>query len=186
MPSCDNEPTLLAIPLSLTMGWTNSPPTFCAVSKTAADLANNCIADDTPLPAHCMEPMAFTYDAWANTLQHGQSAINTLGDLLVPTSGDPLVPAGQSAGSMLRDPLVPTLGDLLVPAIGDPLVSTLGAPVPHPGDLLVSTSGDPLVSTNTGDPLVPTSGDLLVSTRQSASTMLGALMLPPCHPAPNL
>ena len=28
MPSYDNEPPLLAIPLSLTMGWTNSLPTF--------------------------------------------------------------------------------------------------------------------------------------------------------------
>ena len=28
MPSYENETQLLAIPLSLTMGWTNSPPTF--------------------------------------------------------------------------------------------------------------------------------------------------------------
>ena len=145
MPSYDNEPPLLAIPLSLTMGWTNSPPTFCAVSETAADLANNCIADDTPLLTHHMEPMASVHDAWANTLQHRQSTINMLGDPLVPTSGDPLVPT-----------------------TGDPLVSMLGAPVPHPGDLLVPTLGDPLVSTG-----------------QSTSTMLGALVLPPCHLAPS-
>ena len=144
MPSYDNETPLLAIPLSLTMGWTNLPPTFCAVSETAADLANDCIAQDAPLPTNCMEPMASVHDAWAsssqplgqstnimlhnrqsavNMLQHRQSAVNTLRDLLVPTLGDLLVPAGQSASSMLgaivlhpRDPLAPTLVDLLVPA----------------------------------------------------------------------
>ena len=31
-----------------------------------------------------------------NMLQHRQSAINMLGDLLVPTSGDPLVPLGRA------------------------------------------------------------------------------------------
>ena len=40
MPCYDGEPQLAAIPLSLTMGWTKSPPTFSATSETAADLAN--------------------------------------------------------------------------------------------------------------------------------------------------
>ena len=40
MPTHPNEPQLIAIPLSCTMGWVNSPPTFCAASKTIADLAN--------------------------------------------------------------------------------------------------------------------------------------------------
>ena len=40
MPCYDGEPQLAAIPLSLTMGWTKSPPTFSTASKMAADLAN--------------------------------------------------------------------------------------------------------------------------------------------------
>ena len=202
MPSYDNEPPLLAIPLSLTMGWTNSPPTFCAVSETTADLANDYIAAETPLPTDHMEPMASTHDAWANTMiQLGQSAVTMLRDPLVPTSGDPLAPTtGDPLVSTLGapmphpgDPLVPTTSrDPLVSTMGDPLVSTLRVPVPHPGDPLVTTMGDPLVSTlgvlapHPGDPLVPTMGDLLVSTDQSTSAMLGVLVLPPCRLAPNL
>ena len=182
MPHYDNETQLIAVPLSLTMGWTNSPPTFCAASETAANLANDCLAQ-APLLPHRMEPMASSHDAWAlssqplgpstditllnrqsavNTLQHGQSTINmlqnrqsaiiTLGDPLVPNSGDPMVPTRQSAGPMLGAIVLPsrhstsnTLRNLMVP--------------------------------NLGNPLVPTS--------QSTGPMLRALMLPPCHLAPE-
>jgi hypothetical protein len=34
------EPQLIAIPLTLPMGWVELPPIFCAVTKTAADLTN--------------------------------------------------------------------------------------------------------------------------------------------------
>jgi hypothetical protein len=40
LPTQPGKPTLIAIPLSLPMGWVESPPTFCAVTKTVADLAN--------------------------------------------------------------------------------------------------------------------------------------------------
>lgn len=40
LPTRPGEPTLLAIPLSLPMGWIESPPAFCAVTETVADLAN--------------------------------------------------------------------------------------------------------------------------------------------------
>ena len=40
LPTRPGEPTLLAIPLSLPMGWIESPPAFCAVTETIADLAN--------------------------------------------------------------------------------------------------------------------------------------------------
>lgn len=40
LPSSEGEPPLVAIPLSLPMGWVESPPTFCAATETAADLAN--------------------------------------------------------------------------------------------------------------------------------------------------
>ncbi len=61
MPRYDNEPPLVAIPLVCTMGWTNSPPSFCALTETIADRANRRVADGTTavphkLDEHC-EPM---------------------------------------------------------------------------------------------------------------------------------
>ena len=40
LPTYEGEEPMVAIPLVLTMGWTESPPTFCSASETIADLAN--------------------------------------------------------------------------------------------------------------------------------------------------
>ncbi len=40
LPRCEEEERLVATPLSCTVGWTKSPPTFCTMSETAADVAN--------------------------------------------------------------------------------------------------------------------------------------------------
>ena len=40
LPSRPGEDPLIAIPLVLPMGWVESPPTFCAVTETVADIAN--------------------------------------------------------------------------------------------------------------------------------------------------
>lgn len=40
IPSVPGEPDLIALPLALPMGWTQSPPAFCAVTETIADIAN--------------------------------------------------------------------------------------------------------------------------------------------------
>ena len=41
LPTYPGEPQLIAIPLVCTMGWQNSPPTFCSASETVADIANS-------------------------------------------------------------------------------------------------------------------------------------------------
>ena len=41
MPQYAGEPQLVAIPMSSTMGWTQSPPTFSTMSETIADLTNS-------------------------------------------------------------------------------------------------------------------------------------------------
>jgi hypothetical protein len=46
------------------MGWTNSPPTFCAASETAADMANATLHQGVA-PAHRLEALASTHDNWA-------------------------------------------------------------------------------------------------------------------------
>ena len=40
MPQYEGEPPLVAIPIALPMGWVESPPSFCAMTETIADLAN--------------------------------------------------------------------------------------------------------------------------------------------------
>jgi hypothetical protein len=40
LPSRPGEEPLIAIPLMLPMGWVESPPAFCAVTETVADIAN--------------------------------------------------------------------------------------------------------------------------------------------------
>ena len=63
MPKYDGEPQLVAVPLSLTMGWVPSLPTFCTASETAADIANASLLRRTLLP-HCPEDAASTHDCW--------------------------------------------------------------------------------------------------------------------------
>ena len=63
MPRYDGEEQLIAVPLAQTMGWTNSPPTFCAASETAADLANANLYRRT-VPPHRLEHLASAHDVW--------------------------------------------------------------------------------------------------------------------------
>ena len=65
MPHYDGEPQLAAVPLSLTMGWTKSPPTFSAASEMATDLANAQLTTRrNHLPCHHLEYLASVHDNW--------------------------------------------------------------------------------------------------------------------------
>jgi hypothetical protein len=47
---------LIAIPLSLPMGWTLSPPYFCAYTETSADIANHALqTEPDPTTVHPLE-----------------------------------------------------------------------------------------------------------------------------------
>ena len=46
-PGTDGK-TLVAFPLVLPMGWVESPPQFCAVTETVADLASTALREQTP------------------------------------------------------------------------------------------------------------------------------------------
>ena len=59
LPQFPGEERLLALPLVLPMGWVESPPFFCAVTETVADLANNWPAHSLPLP-HPLEAVSQT------------------------------------------------------------------------------------------------------------------------------
>ena len=41
LPRHPGEPQLVGIPMACTMGWVQSPPTFCTMSETVCDLAND-------------------------------------------------------------------------------------------------------------------------------------------------
>ena len=62
-PRYEGEEPLVAIPMSCTMGWVQSPPTFCAMSETAADVARLAIEADPRggLP-HRLSEIAATHD----------------------------------------------------------------------------------------------------------------------------
>jgi hypothetical protein len=46
---------LIGIPLSLPMGWRDSPPYFCAFTETAVDLTNTALANCAPSTPHPLE-----------------------------------------------------------------------------------------------------------------------------------
>ena len=50
-PSEPGHPELVAFPITLLMGWTNSPPIFCMATETIANLTNEGILkwQDPPL-----------------------------------------------------------------------------------------------------------------------------------------
>jgi hypothetical protein len=57
LPKEASEPQLVAIPLALPMGWVESPPYFCAVTETIADLANSRLSRNQ-VPWHRLEQQA--------------------------------------------------------------------------------------------------------------------------------
>ena len=61
IPALPGEPPLLALPLALPMGWTQSPPAFCAVTETIADHANTLLHKRRRFPTpHRLDTLADT------------------------------------------------------------------------------------------------------------------------------
>ena len=57
-PSLAGEEPLIAFPLCLPMGWTESPPYFCSSTETIADVANARILKWRNPPVHKLEAAA--------------------------------------------------------------------------------------------------------------------------------
>jgi hypothetical protein len=51
---------LIAFPLTLPMGWVNSPPLFCAATETVCDMANQHLTQRAHPPAHRLDDLADT------------------------------------------------------------------------------------------------------------------------------
>ena len=62
LPPFPGQPPLVAFPLVLPLGWTNSPPIFSAFTETIADLANCQFSANKRAPIHPLEPQAGAAD----------------------------------------------------------------------------------------------------------------------------
>jgi hypothetical protein len=60
LPTLPGEEPLVAIPLTLPMGWTESPPWFSSMTKMVTDLANDYLGTAWDPPAHHLEHLATT------------------------------------------------------------------------------------------------------------------------------
>ena len=60
LPKWENEEQMVAFPMVLPMGWTESPPAFCAATETIADLANWSLYGNETFPPHRLEELANT------------------------------------------------------------------------------------------------------------------------------
>lgn len=76
LPNYEGEEPLIAIPLVLTMGWAESPPTFCALSETIADLAN-AESWKKHVPPHRLEVHCEPQDQWNLEAAVGSQDLDT-------------------------------------------------------------------------------------------------------------
>jgi hypothetical protein len=145
MPRYEGEEQLLAVPLVLTMGWTNSPPTFCAASETVADLANANLFRRT-VPPHRLEHLASAHDVWQppapgrppSPSEPSQDDLESVRDSPGPPScGRPLSPAettpdqGPLSSGRPMSPFGTNLPPPRPPPEDRPPLLKLGGPVAH-------------------------------------------------------
>ena len=113
LPRYDDEPQLIAIPMSCTMGWTESPPTFSTMSETICDDANASF-QRSPLqvPEHRLEAAAQEKDDYDKSLvPRNKPQDDALADLklagLVPARqpSEPVDEVAPPSNCALRRPL---------------------------------------------------------------------------------
>ena len=82
LPPYEGEPQLIGIPMACTMGWVQSPPTFCAMSETICDLANQAIRSAGKSEPHRLETEASIHDDLSKSWQpRPREQDNALADL---------------------------------------------------------------------------------------------------------
>ena len=57
-PTLQGKEPLVAFPLVLPMGWSNSPPIFSTATETIADIANERLRSNIEMPAHHLDDLA--------------------------------------------------------------------------------------------------------------------------------
>lgn len=77
-PHTETEPELLAVPLTLPMGWKNSPPFFSTATETIADVTNRRILQNAKEPRHRLEPQANSKPPKEDTKSRGDDKTTTV------------------------------------------------------------------------------------------------------------
>jgi hypothetical protein len=77
LPTASGEEPLVAIPLVLPMGWTESAPYFCAATETIVDLVNDSFQSGRVHPPHRLEPLLdFSTDPRPSSPHRGPSPLH--------------------------------------------------------------------------------------------------------------
>ena len=98
-PALDGEEPLIAFPLALPMGWTESPPYFCAVTETIADVANQRILKWRHPMRHRLERLASSKTSPPTpTTADGRLPPSSV---MVPTARNPNLPDRQRILSII-------------------------------------------------------------------------------------
>lgn len=79
-PKYPGEEQLVAAPLSIPMGWVESPPAFCTATETVADLANN-MDPRIEWPVHPLEQLAWTPPEESEDVDVTKRTVNVLRDI---------------------------------------------------------------------------------------------------------
>ena len=84
LPPMAGLPRLVAFPLVLPMGWTESPPYFSVLTETVCDLTNGDLRKNSRYSMHPLEALAAVQDDACNLLSNGSEGCST------STNGDRL------------------------------------------------------------------------------------------------
>ena len=137
-PGYADKPLLVAFPITLPMGWTNSPTLFCSATETIADLANDAILK-------WRNPAPHQLDSIASTPCSGTS-VGSIG--AAHDSSNAVEPSSHTQEAVVLPALTALLPPLLpVPESRDPFLT---APRRHPlavfdvfvDDFIAAAQGD--------------------------------------------
>ena len=101
-PVAPGEPPLVALPLVLPMGWTESPPYFCSATEKIVDLANDLAHSTWSPPPHPLEVVAATTPGADNAITLTAPAPRTSRVALHRPVPVPTVPRGRRRRCPLR------------------------------------------------------------------------------------
>jgi len=101
-PMPATEEAHIAFPLALPMGWTSSPPIFCAATETITNLANAVLVCNPPMPPHHLESLADTTPL-SPTLHETKPTSSTRPLALANVFVDDHIALAQGNGNQLRN-----------------------------------------------------------------------------------
>jgi len=114
-PTLPGEKPLVAFPLVLPMGWSNSPPIFSTVTETIADLANERLNSNINMPPHHLNDLAESIPS-----PPPSCPMVTSSDLTCPLVAPPGLTSATSPSLLVTPSLLgptrdPTLSPLVTP-----------------------------------------------------------------------